>query len=519
MNSKRIDFDLLSIALFAFIINAMAATLLVFRLNIYAPDNLARASSALASLFGIDTKINNIGFARPPLVTLLQIPLVVFPPFRYNGLSGNIISVLSGAAVAVMLALFLRRANVAQAMRWLIVAAFILNPMIVFYSANGQTEMTYFFLVLVAVYLYWRWRDESHWTFLAGSSVAAGLAILTRYDAVFITAGLAFVIGLEGMARRPDDARFGESLVLLFVTPAAYLGLLWLAANWAFVGSPFYFLRAHEAQIGIYLASHPDLLPLKGDFAASFLKALSEGWILFPAFLPLSAALFLLAMARRSWHWVGTLMVVWSLVLFSAFALFMGWSPAQLRFFMAVIPMSFVLAAGILQLLKASRQVVALILAATFVVSGYASAQTMLRAEGSGERAFVEGLIDNRPAQGWQAEQELAQYINTQTIGQVLVDTEHGSPIIAFSGRANRFITPDAPMFDTYLRTPLGNVSYILAWNWQLTGYKDRVNQAYQDLYDLGGDWVSLEKASGDWKLYRVVGPPGAAPAEQPPPP
>ncbi|MBI3763383.1 MAG: glycosyltransferase family 39 protein [Chloroflexi bacterium] len=271
MTKRRTALELLVVGLSAFVANAIMAYLVVFRLNLFLTDAMARTRSAWQVFFSGEPKLANVGFVWAPLPTLLQLPFVLIPPLRYKGLSGNLVTVLAGAASAMLVALFLRRTKLPALLRWLMVAAFVLNPMVIFYSSNGMSEMVVILFVLAATYLYIRWHETGLWTYLAGAGAATGAAFLARYDALFVAVALTMAIGLEALVRRPDRPRFSESSVLMFGAPVAYIVALWIASNWAIMGDPLFFARSiysNAGQIGYQLTIYTNLVPLKGNLVA-----------------------------------------------------------------------------------------------------------------------------------------------------------------------------------------------------------------------------------------------------------
>lgn len=513
MQRKSVDFELIGVGLAALVINAVVAYLLVFRLDIYSIDSMSRAGNARAVFFGSDPKLTNIGFVWPPLTVLLQLPFVLIPGMGYRGLAGNAVTVLAGTGAVIMLMLFLRQVNLPRPVRWLLLATFALNPMIVYYSANGMSEMIYVFFVLVALYFYWRWRQEGSWVWLSSAGVAMGLAILTRYEAIFVTAVLMLVVGLEGLLRRPDDPRVGESMVLIFASPAVYMSLLWVAANWVIMGNPLFFVSGQysvSGKIGLLLAAYPELLPNKGNLAASLWTAFREAWNVFPAFAALSGVLLILMLLRGNARWLGMFVVAWSPILFGTLNIFSAQIMLIARYFVAAIPMAYLLSVGVLQLIGRGRTLAGLALAVLLGVSGYSTARVMLTTPGGAQdSAFVRAMLTGQPVTLWHAEEEMANYIDTQTVGQILVDDEIGHVVFFFSGQISRFVGRADPEFTYYLRNPRGHVAYILASKAGILAHTGLFNEVYPDLFEHGADWAQLEKESGDWRLYRVIDSPG----------
>ena len=529
MRGRRFDREAVIVWVSLFALYLALGYFLQARLNLFVGDALARSYSARSVLFGHEPKIANIGFIWAPLPTLLQIPLLLFPPFRYRALTAAVVTAGTSAGIAVLILLFLRRAPLPRPVRWLIVAAYALNPYVLLYSSNGMSEMTLIFFTMLALYYYWRWIEEGHWLFLSATGVAAGLAGLSRYDGLFAIATLGLAIAVETLAQQPDHPLYSESSLLVYGAPPVYGFSLWILANWIIEGDPLFFARSETSaagRIGGTLLGREWVVPLKGNLLGTAQATLATSWELFPAFLVVTLALIVLVVIRRNWHWFGVLLTAWSQILFTAYNVYVGGSNYLLRYFMSAIPMAFIIAAGILYLLPRWRTAVALLLVGGFAASGFATAQAMARPDQfDGDYRFLTGLQTLKPYDTVQAEMDLADYIDTRTEGLLLIDPFLGHKIMIFSRNQARFVIPADSEFDSFIRNPYGRVNYVAIPFQESSGliYVDEIARVYPTLYADGAPWVRLEFESGPWRLYRVIGSPTEAlrqnPADQIQPP
>ena len=295
--------------------------------------------------------------------------------------------------------LLLRRVQMPNVLRWLFVLVFIFNPVIAFYSSNGMSEMVLILCVLFVSYFYLRWHEtRGNWVYLTGCSIAASFAFLARYDAAFFVAILTFAVALQSFVWYSETPYVTESSILMFGAPIAYVVFLWILSNWVIMGDPLFFARStysNAGQIGYQLTLLPWLLPIKGNLEASLQAGLIQTWNLFPPFIVLSIVMAAIIVWKRSLLWLSLLGVAWSLTLFSIMNLYAGQSALFLRYFITCIPMTFVLAIGILQSITRWRGLVSMLLIILFAVSAISSLEAMRNATewGQWNDVFVQALV------------------------------------------------------------------------------------------------------------------------------
>lgn len=508
--ARSFDWEFWLVGLLSLLIFLAVAYYLVFRLNIFVTDSMARTRSAWQVFFSSEPKLANVGFVWAPLPTILQLPLVLIPAFRVNGFSGNIVSALCGAASVQVLLLFLRQAKLPRMVTYLLLLAYIVNPMILYYSSNGMSEIVLELFVLLTAYAYLRWDQTHHWVHLTVAGITTSLAFLARYDASFVAVVLVIAIGLDAVVRNRQQLAYAESVILLYATPVAYVASLWVFLNWLIMGDPLYFARSdysNAGQIGYQLASLPELLPLKGNLLQSLRVGMEQTTGVFPFFILVSLGILALAIVKRRWVWLGELAISWSLIFFSTVNLFMGQSALFIRYFISAIPMAIALLGGVLMLLPAKGRVAAGLLSVIMIgASAFSTVRLMAQHDewGQWNDQVVQAALTDTPLSSWEEEQTLANFINAKTAGYVLVDDFQGYRVIFFSGKPWRFITPSDSTFKQYLKEPYGHVSYLLTSSTKLEGELNQVNNTYPYLYEDGADWATLVYQDTTWKLYQV---------------
>ena len=511
------DAEALLMGLTTFALNLYMVYRVVFQVGFFFVDAAWRTYAVWRVFFGNDPKLANIGFVWVPLPALLQFPLVLLPALRYKGLSGNVVTAAMGAGAALVLLVLLRRLRIPVILRWLIVAAFMLNPMIWIYSANGMSEIIFIFFLLLAIYCYYRWHDTNgRWTFLTGCGLAMTGAFLSRYESIILIIIFSVIIAWQVFIWDKYDLQRIESTILVYGAPIAYFIFLWLAANYLIMDDPLYFVRgeySNAGTIGFQLTGIPWALPIKGNLLASVQTILIQTWQIFPAFFLLSGVLLIAAIAKRAWIGLYTLGIAWSFIGFPILNLYLGQSTMHVRYLINVIPMAFVMGVSLLRLVTRWRGLVAILLCLTFALSDFSSFNSMWnltasKYAGTGEDLLLRSLISGQRAHLLDDEQILAVYILNHTRGKILVDDSQGTYIVFFAESPERFIVQGDLVFESFLKEPFHNVNYILINEPVGVGSVNLVNRAYPNLYLEGSFWTRLEQKSGTWKLYRVIGSP-----------
>ena len=222
-------------------------SILAFRYHAFFGDAVSRMANGFYVLYSRDPHLAAIGFVWNPLQSVADIvPLLFYhlwPALATRDISGTIVSSLCMAGAAYQLLCALREWRVSPVPRRVLVVLFALNPMVVFYGANGMSEALYL-LTLVAVCRYLaRWVRKDGASSLAFAGLALGLCYLTRNEAVApaVTAGaLVFGVGFS-RADGPRKARVLRALtdlsVFWFPFVACFTG--WAVVSFVITGSAF----------------------------------------------------------------------------------------------------------------------------------------------------------------------------------------------------------------------------------------------------------------------------------------
>jgi len=184
-----------------------------------------------------------IGFVQPPLPALLQLPVVLLvPALATSGIAANLLGALCAAASAALLLGLAADFGLSRAWRWPLVALFMLHPFVLGPAACGAPVALLTTLLLGASWAILRWERTESLRDLIVMSVLLSGALITRYEAVFIVIGATIYLGWRTWRRDGSWDKL-EGTMITFALPIVYVGGIWIIANWAIMGDPWYFAR------------------------------------------------------------------------------------------------------------------------------------------------------------------------------------------------------------------------------------------------------------------------------------
>jgi len=267
--------------------------------------------SALAHAFDVlyrEPAINLalIGFVEPPAPALLYLPLAaLFPTLAQSGFVTAIFGAIILGLSAVLLNTLGRRLGLPWWLRYPLVAIVVLHPVSLSYAALGSPMTLLLFAILGMTKSLAAWGEEQHLRDLIGCSLYATVALLTRYEAVFVVAAAALYIGARCAMSKSDRYSRVEGTLIAFLLPIVYFGGLWIGANWLIMGDPWHSLAATFAGAGAAgeeWASAVLLLPLL-IFPFSYALAYHELRLLGPWRGGAAAALLMVAAVAMPLLW------------------------------------------------------------------------------------------------------------------------------------------------------------------------------------------------------------------------
>ncbi|KSU53936.1 hypothetical protein AS181_21955 [Gordonia sp. SGD-V-85] len=322
------------------------------------PDASSRVGNAGFTIWSRDPHLGAIGFVWNPLPSLIEIPLVElsshwplnqWPELRRVGFAGAVMSAVFMAGAGWQVRRIALDYGAGRLLRWIAVAAFALNPMIILYAGTGMSEAPFLFFLLWTCRRILLWVNRSRVLDLVIAGVALGLAYLTRYEALPAAAGVAvgvFVVStrrhrpeeVSGRAGWRSGAPFGVHDATIVAMPTAFAFAVWAGLGWLLDGNAFsqfssqYGNSAQVAAAGIVSADDVGAGPLAEVIVANLLGMQP---LLF-AVLPVVAWI---AVRLRRVDAAVPAVVFGSVLLFQMYAVILGSTFGWFRFYLASTPL------------------------------------------------------------------------------------------------------------------------------------------------------------------------------------
>lgn len=206
------------------------------------------ALAALSHAFDVvhrETRFNLglVGFAAPPLPTLLYLPLCVSRGLATTGLACPVLGAVMLGLTACLLNGALAGFGLRGAFRWPLVAVLVLHPLILSLGALGSPGIILAAAVTGAAFALMRWSQDEGFRDLVTCSLLLTAAALTHAAALWLVFTAALYVAWRTRGDRQGWART-EGTLIAFLLPIAYCYAVWIGANWAIMGDPFHFVRA-----------------------------------------------------------------------------------------------------------------------------------------------------------------------------------------------------------------------------------------------------------------------------------
>lgn len=518
----------------AFAAYALVGAVLSIRFGYLMGDALSRTYAAQAVLFSRDPHVSAIGFVFTPLTALLQLPLVAFsdlvPALTRWNISGIVVSAAFMAGTVVTVYGICRDRGCERFQTIALTAVFAINPMIVFYGANGMSEAIFLFFLCWTARRLLRWTstDDVH------DLLIAGVALALAYGVTLARRGRA---GWRSMRRQAVlDA-------VLVAGPGLIAFVVWAMISWVITGQAFAQLSSTYGNAAILEQSGgPSGDPL-GNAAYVVTAILAMGPVL-PLLLPSVAGL---SWRRRDLEFLVAPALFGSVLAFQAVSYIGGSTFGFLRFFIAAIPLSVIACAQVLsprgvmvsrrpgvfahRRLRPDaatdrarfRRVVAVGTVAASVLSLPVTTYVFLRPSLSPQQYALGQLFTDTPSEeaariiaSFSTERSMADYLDAQNLsdGSVLTDSVFGFAVVAASSRPKQFVVPSDEDFTTILNDPAeAGVRLMLTVPNTGRGESDALNRRYPTVWDNGAEVgtlvVEVPNDGADqpiWRIYRVIG-------------
>ena len=522
-----------------------AAAIVVVGAHSIIGDAWSRVANGYYVLFSRDPHLAAIGFVWNPLPSLAVMPLLplklIWPDMVATGFAGSIVSALCMAAAVWELHGIALDWHVRRSARIVVTLLFALNPMIVYYGANGMSEAMFILTLVVAVRYLARWVVNPETVSLVVAAFALAAAYMTRYEAVVAAlAAFGMVVVLSAWRRNGDaGSRIGEGLAdgAVLAVPFVTVFAAWAVASWLIVGDPFQQFTSVYGVVSQLAVAQSSVAQSTGQgTSAAYLWIVKQILGLEPGLVIVGLLGFAATFRGRHGLTLPAVGILGGVVAFAIFGFLTGRTLGWLRYSITVIPLASILALAVLAPnpartagsgwrafpAKAAGKAAGLAVVALIAISVPIGAATMLDpAENPqfGGEAFQlrpvlfpnEPLALITPTGQFDVGHQAAAYVDGLNLGNgsVLVDGAMGFPIILESRNPTQFVTTPDRDFQQALLDPISfHVRYLLVP--ENVGYQslDAINRAYPGIYDSGagiGQLVKQFSAGGNnWRLYEV---------------
>lgn len=520
---------------------------LVFVGNVILGDALARVENIDRVLYSRDPHLAAIGFNFPPLPHLLYLPFIplkaLWPPLVTDGFIGNIFSAVLMAGAVYQVNGFLAEAGVKRGLRLALIATFALHPMILYSGANGMTEASSLFFLLVAVRQLARWCRQGDVSAQVYTGVALSLAFLTRYEAVWAGLGAMALTTLVTAHRHSSRGRLAAGLTDALVLGAPFMFTIagWILANWVITGYAFAEVSNAYGTAQLHIQSLQQV-----DGGRLWVQGLLGILTMEPLLPAIAVVAAVVALHRRDLAFAAVVAI------FVPILAFMYWGLATrnlldaLRYLIVCVPLATLLCGVTLgfhdgaaarkmnaavamhrarspvpaSVQRIAGSTVAVVVVLMLAAAAPIGAVGMWKQQGSGALSLATIFIpqranddEKRSAKRWTTDRQVASYLDSRHLppGAVLVDDFAGFAIFVHSDNERQFVIASDRDFQATLADPASSpVQYVLVPQPKDILVLEAVNRTYPGFFDSGGGVAYLERefpqvSDGPiWRLYRV---------------
>lgn len=487
------------------------AWILMMDFGIVKSDAMSRIANAYYTVWSRDPHLMAVGLGWPPLVSLMEIPLIFSPYLTQTALAGAIVSAAWGVIGAIFLLKTAWHYGIGKWWSLAILAGYSLHPLMAFYNSNGMSEAPFFSLLWVATYYFARYAKDGSMQSIVPLGIAIAIIPLDRWEAAILIPIVAVCVALVQRTQGVDHSdphqarRRVEAVVIAFSLPGVYILALWLYTNWTIMGSPFHFMTnqyGNSAQMSIVA----DQIP---SGSQPFLKFLAMMTSIMPLYPLLAFVAMCWAAYRRTFEPAG-IVILWFAQVAVQLAFFLrGQSSGESRYFLALVPAGVacgIYLAGQLRERKVLQLALLMVLAIGVPAGGVLGMYST--AFNDDEEMFVKTFrtLSRQTVTPYfmRDEPSLVEAINAAD-ALVLIDTFlSGSVVVRVDDPKKLVITSDRDFIET-LENPYGKVGYVVVAKPTGLGKLDAINRRYPDLATFGEPWLLPVGEYGSFRMFRVT--------------
>lgn len=458
-------------------------------------DGASRTLTAQTIVLSRDPHLAAMGFYWPPLPMLVRIPFVLMLfPFGQSMMAGAVSTAFVSALVIPVLAAIGRELNLSTAQSAVIIGLYAVNPVVMFYAANGMSEAC-FYLFLAITYLgYLRYSATRLTTDLRLVSIGLAFGVMSRIEFIPIT--LAFIVACALLTPRNRWKR----MCFLVGLPPLYVFLLWTWASQLIAKDALFWYHAGKAS-GSTPAVHPwmptDLTLInivRYVMEMTLINAPGLGVLL----------LFGLVRSIRRANWIGLVLTGFALPAFMALQLVLKTSNGAQRYFVVAVMVGAIALMWVVASSADWRPVPRASLYGVAVVAMIGGGIAVIplnndkwQSSQQSESAFFAPLVGEKPIPYTNYVAGLDQLIEKLdrelAKGEYVAMDSRGGFGLLYSKHPKQFIVPEDRDFEEIMSDPEGRFHYVLKSTGGLTSqYAAAIDAAMSATVD--GKFVLLDE-------------------------
>ncbi|MCR5251823.1 MAG: dolichyl-phosphate-mannose--protein mannosyltransferase [Lachnospiraceae bacterium] len=468
-------------------------------------DAMSRTANSFYVLNSIPHRLSSMGLVWNPLPSILQLPFVwaakLWRPLVTKGISMSFVSALFTAWGARALYNCFHSVGCPEKDSLIVILLYSLNPYVLFYGANGMTEimMGAAGIQVIASLTNWMLKGKPYYIIEMGMSFV--IMFLVRYEAVpfaiFIALGMALHMIVSRHERQyyikkgAEPLWYIESTMWVTFLPLIFTVICWVIYNWMITGNPLFFMNSGYS-MSAYSAYYQDY----GSALSAFVFVLERVW---PALIPFLALLIARFVSGQFLRYETLIMgiAIPGLTVFTTIMILLGKSGGYVRYLCyplffapAFVPYAYHSAGD-----KGKK--VTRIMAAGLLLTGIVYAWAFRNSS-----LFREDLLLGIPAHS----ESVADYLNANCRNsRVLMDSYRTYYVIMNADEPERWVISCSPDFDDCVADPVHTgVDYIVVPQIGSYGNMDALNIAWPELYNNGCDWAEEVTGIGEFKIFRV---------------
>ena len=468
-------------------------------------DAMSRTANAFYVLNSQPYTLTSMGLVWNPLPSVIQLPFVwaskLWRPLVTKGISMSFASALFAAWGAKALYSCFHTMKCRERDALLITLLYALNPYVVFYGANGMTEIMMGAAGIQVIASLTGWMRKGRPYFLIEMGMSFVVMFLIRYEAVpfaiFIALGMALHMAVSRREKKyyPEKGLeplwYIESTLWVTFLPVIFAAVVWVIYNWSITGNPLYFMNSGYS-MSAYSAYYQDY----GGILSAVSFVFSRVW---PMLIPLAALMIARAVSGTFFRYETLIMFcsVTGMTLFTTVMILLGKSGGYVRYLCYPLFFAPAFIPYAVNTAEKNRRSVIRITAAGLLAAGLVFCWGFRYSS-----MFREDLVLNIPAHS----ETVADYLNANCRNsRVLMDSYRTYYVIMNADDPEAWVISCSPDFEDCVADPVKNgIDYMVVPQIGSYGNMDALNIAWPKLYYGGEDWAQEIASIGEFKVFKV---------------